>query len=118
MIFSLFIFIASVKLFLILGKYCFPAHSSRTLFKQCNNKSIISFRVEGYIFFDIFATNQQQSTVRMLSPVIDGMGSDDLCFTFWYFAFGAADSTQLHVLKTDPGTSTGHMVSISLLCQD
>jgi hypothetical protein len=52
----------------------------------------------------------------MLSPVIDGMGSDDLCFTFWYFAFGAAHSTQLHVIKTEPGSSTGQMVSTPLRC--
>lgn len=83
---------------------------------QCNNKSIHSFRVEGYVFFDIFTTNQQQSTVRMVSPVIDGMGSDDLCFTFWYFAFGAADSTQLHVLKTEPDSATGQMVSTPIRC--
>ncbi|PNF30520.1 hypothetical protein B7P43_G09950 [Cryptotermes secundus] len=65
---------------------------------------------DGYVFFDIFTTNQQQSTARMLSPVIDGMGSDDLCFTFWYFGFGAAGSTQLHVLKTRPGSATGQLM--------
>jgi hypothetical protein len=75
-----------------------------------------SFLVEGYVFFDVFTTNQQQSTVRMLSPVIDDMSSDDLCFTFWYFAFGTADSTQLHVLKTDPGSATGQTVSTPLRC--
>jgi hypothetical protein len=54
----------------------------------------------------------------MLSPVIDNMGSDNLCFTFWYSAFGIGDSTQLHVFKTDPSSSTRQMVSPSLRCQE
>ncbi|KDR22154.1 Apical endosomal glycoprotein [Zootermopsis nevadensis] len=67
---------------------------------------------EGYIFFDIFTTNQQQREVRMLSPVMDGEGYDDLCFTFWYAAFGAGDTTRLHVFKADPGSSAGQMVTL------
>jgi len=41
-----------------------------------------------------------------------GKGYDELCFTFWYAAFGAGDSTQLHVIKADPSGSAGQMVSI------
>jgi hypothetical protein len=33
---------------------------------------------EGYIFFGIFTTNQQQRVVMMLSPVMDGNGYDNL----------------------------------------
>jgi len=41
-----------------------------------------------------------------------GKGYGELCFTFWYAAFGTGDSTQLHVIKADPSGSTGQMVSI------
>jgi hypothetical protein len=43
---------------------------------------------------------------------MNGKGYDELCFTFWYAAFGSSDSTQLHVIKADPSSSTGQMVSI------
>jgi hypothetical protein len=49
---------------------------------------------------------------------MDGKGYDELCFTFWYAAFGAGDSTQLHVIKADPSGSTGQMVSIVAVQQD
>jgi hypothetical protein len=42
---------------------------------------------------------------------MNGKGYDELCFTFWYAAFGASDSTQLHVIKADPSSSTGQAVN-------
>jgi hypothetical protein len=49
---------------------------------------------------------------------MNGKGYDELCFTFWYAAFGASDSTQLHVIKADPNSSTGQMVSTLAIYQN
>ncbi|GLH08186.1 LOW QUALITY PROTEIN: MAM and LDL-receptor class A domain-containing protein 1-like, partial [Gryllus bimaculatus] len=57
----------------------------------------------GYIFFDIFATNQVVREVRLVAgPARPPPGAPRgplLCFTFWFAAFGAGDSTHLSLLR-------------------
>jgi hypothetical protein len=50
-----------------------------------------------------------------MSPVMDGQGYENLCFTFWYAAFGTAETTMLYLYKSEPtenmDTSSRSMVN-------
>ncbi|GLG93676.1 Uncharacterized protein GBIM_01019 [Gryllus bimaculatus] len=63
---------------------------------------------EGYIYFDLFNQALGSNTARLVSPTIPGSTNDDdrqLCFTFWFAAFGAGDSAELRVLRQDNSSS-------------
>ncbi|XP_040565755.1 MAM and LDL-receptor class A domain-containing protein 1 isoform X2 [Lepeophtheirus salmonis] len=55
----------------------------------------------GYAYFDIFNTGSKANSVRMSSPTIlkKEITTDEVCFSFWYAAFGAGDTTSLKVLQ-------------------
>ncbi|XP_023328229.1 MAM and LDL-receptor class A domain-containing protein 1 [Eurytemora carolleeae] len=58
----------------------------------------------GYAYFDIFNTGSRTDTVRMISPVLQSKDSiDQLCFSFWFAAFGAGESTLLKIYSKDDG---------------
>ncbi|XP_066995371.2 MAM and LDL-receptor class A domain-containing protein 2 [Anabrus simplex] len=70
-----------------------PAHLSDNTFSTS----------DGYIFFDIFTTNQVQRQVRLVSPVMNPVKDKDiLCFSFWFAAFGAGDTTHLRIVSYPP----------------
>jgi len=54
----------------------------------------------GYAYFDIFNTGSRSNRVKMISPTISA-SDDKLCFSFWYAAFGAGDSTSLKIYKVE-----------------
>lgn len=64
----------------------------------------MNFVSEGYIYFDLF--NSGSSVVRLTSRQI--AASEDrqqLCFTFWFTAFGSGESAELHIIRQDNSTS-------------
>ncbi|CAG7819888.1 unnamed protein product [Allacma fusca] len=59
----------------------------------------------GYAYFDIFSQNTVGSPVKLISPTVTS-SAEKVCFSFWYSAFGAGDSTQLRVLVQEVRTSS------------
>ena len=57
------------------------------------------------IFREIFAVNKvyffRSNKVRMTSPTIKEGMADHLCFSFWFAAFGAGDTTSLRIYRQD-----------------
>ena len=54
----------------------------------------------GYAYFDIFNTGSRSNVVKMISPTIPGNPAvPKLCFSFWFAAFGAGDSTSLRIYQ-------------------
>lgn len=55
----------------------------------------------GYAYFDIFNVGGSRSnSVKMISPKVDGTG-DSMCFSFWFAAFGAGETTSLKIVRVD-----------------
>ena len=57
----------------------------------------------GYAYFDIFNTGSRSTKVKMISPTIQPGAHDRMCFSFWFAAFGAGDSTSLSILREEVG---------------
>lgn len=55
----------------------------------------------GYAYFDIFNTGSRSNRVKMISPTISASEAGKMCFTFWFAAFGAGDTTSLKIYKQD-----------------
>ena len=69
----------------------------------------------GYAYFDIFNTGSRfkspfhvpkhpplfprSNRVKMISPTITASESGKMCFSFWFAAFGAGDTTSLKIYK-------------------
>jgi len=53
----------------------------------------------GYAYFDIFNTGSRSNRVKMISPTIPASKDGKMCFSFWFAAFGAGDSTSLRIYK-------------------
>ena len=57
------------------------------------------------IFRDFFALKKvyffRSNKVRMTSPTIKNGIADHLCFSFWFAAFGAGDTTSLRIYRQD-----------------
>jgi hypothetical protein len=70
----------------------------------------------GYAYFDIYTQSAQGTPVKLLSPTIPASG-DRVCFSFWYAAFGAGESTLLRVLTTE-GESSGDAETSSSSADD
>ena len=47
---------------------------------------------------DVFCRSNK---VRMISPVISSGIADHMCFSFWFAAFGAGDTTSLRIYRQD-----------------
>nr|CAD7197854.1 unnamed protein product [Timema douglasi] len=57
---------------------------------------------EGYIYFDLFNQNSGSNTARLISPTVTASSDEQqLCFNFWFAAFGAGDSVELRVMRQD-----------------
>jgi len=54
----------------------------------------------GYAYFDIFNTGSRSNKVKMISPVIPANNDGRMCFSFWFAAFGAGDTTSLRIYQT------------------
>lgn len=44
--------------------------------------------------------------VKLISPLIPAGEDSQLCFSFWYAAFGAGESALMQISKQDGNTST------------
>lgn len=44
--------------------------------------------------------------VKLISPLIPATEDPQLCFSFWYAAFGAGESALMQISKQDGNTST------------
>ena len=56
----------------------------------------------GYAYFDIFShTGGRSNKVRMISPTVSKGIADHMCFSFWFAAFGAGDTTSLRIYRQD-----------------
>lgn len=55
----------------------------------------------GYAYFDIFNTGSRSNRVKMISPTIPASNSGKMCFSFWFAAFGAGETTSLRIYKYD-----------------
>jgi len=54
----------------------------------------------GYAYFDIFNSGSRTDKVKLVSPEISPRaGINRLCFSFWFAAFGAGESTRLRIYK-------------------
>ena len=54
----------------------------------------------GYAYFDIFNTGSRSNVVKMISPTITADPEQGrMCFSFWFAAFGAGDSTSLRIYQ-------------------
>ena len=51
--------------------------------------------------FNIFSFFGRSNKVRMTSPTIKKGNADHLCFSFWFAAFGAGDTTSLRIYRQD-----------------
>ncbi|XP_063218533.1 MAM and LDL-receptor class A domain-containing protein 1-like [Bacillus rossius redtenbacheri] len=60
---------------------------------------------EGYIYFDLFNQNTGSNVAKMVSPIIASSQDQQLCFTFWFAAFGAGDSAELRIVRQDNSSS-------------
>ncbi|XP_072154876.1 MAM and LDL-receptor class A domain-containing protein 1 isoform X1 [Bemisia tabaci] len=56
---------------------------------------------DGYIYYDLFNQILGNNMVRLVSPVIPAAEDSQLCFSFWYAAFGAGESAVMQVIKQD-----------------
>lgn len=56
---------------------------------------------DGYIYYDLFNQILGANMVRLISPVIPVTDEPQLCFSFWYAAFGAGESALLQIMRQD-----------------
>ncbi|XP_066995484.2 MAM and LDL-receptor class A domain-containing protein 1 [Anabrus simplex] len=61
---------------------------------------------EGYIYFDLFNQNIGSNTARLVSATIPGSEERQICFTFWFAAFGSGDSAELRVIRQDNSSAS------------
>lgn len=59
----------------------------------------------GYAYFDIFNTGARSNRVKMISPTVKAGAADNMCFSFWFAAFGAGDTTSLRVYRQEYSAS-------------
>ncbi|XP_075219109.1 MAM and LDL-receptor class A domain-containing protein 1-like isoform X2 [Lycorma delicatula] len=56
---------------------------------------------DGYVYYDLFNQILGNNMVQLVSPVISGENGGQLCFSFWYAAFGAGDSALMQIIRHD-----------------
>lgn len=77
--------------------YRYPLISTCLPIDLIDNKSLI----DGYIYYDLFNQILGANMVKLLSPLIPASEDSQLCFSFWYAAFGAGESALLQISKQD-----------------
>ncbi len=60
---------------------------------------------EGFIYYDLFNQIIGANMVKLISPLIPVNEDPQLCFSFWYAAFGAGESAIMQISKRDNTTS-------------
>lgn len=73
--------------------------------------------LDGYIYYDLFNQILGANMVRLISPVIPVTDEPQLCFSFWYAAFGAGESALLQIMRQDnsSGETPAEKVKWSIL---
>lgn len=56
---------------------------------------------DGYIYYDLLNQILGNNMVILISPVIPVTDEPQLCFSFWYTAFGAGESALLQIMRQD-----------------
>ncbi|XP_046682188.1 MAM and LDL-receptor class A domain-containing protein 1-like [Homalodisca vitripennis] len=56
---------------------------------------------DGYIYYDLFNQILGSNMVQLVSPLITSGDDTQLCFSFWYAAFGAGDSAVMQIIRQD-----------------
>lgn len=71
-----------------------------------------TYITDGYIYYDLFNQILGANMVKLISPLIPGGDDPQLCFSFWYAAFGAGESALMQISKQDNSSDgTGERVS-------
>lgn len=97
----------------------FPKHSSSSYiihFVLLNRSYLLfvsKYFVDGYIYYDLFNQILGSNMVKLVSPVISGGEDSQLCFSFWYAAFGAGDSAVMQLIRQDNGSNSNEMEKVS-----
>ncbi|KAK7601263.1 hypothetical protein V9T40_008704 [Parthenolecanium corni] len=62
---------------------------------------------DGYIYYDLFNQILGANMVKLVSPLIPVNEDPQLCFSFWYAAFGAGESALMQISKQDNASADG-----------
>ena len=62
---------------------------------------VVNYMLSGYSNISTFDSIFRSNKVRMISPVVHKGHSDHMCFSFWFAAFGAGDTTSLRIYRQD-----------------
>lgn len=76
-------------------------HVARRLLLIVRNLLLTILVTDGYIYYDLFNQILGSNMVRLISPVIPVTDEPQLCFSFWYAAFGAGESALLQIMRQD-----------------
>lgn len=61
--------------------------------------------LDGYVYYDLFNQILGSNMVRLMSPTITAGDDTQLCFSFWYAAFGAGESAVMQIIRQDNSSS-------------
>ncbi|XP_039298033.1 MAM and LDL-receptor class A domain-containing protein 1-like [Nilaparvata lugens] len=56
---------------------------------------------DGYVYYDLFNQILGNNMVQLVSPTITSENGGQLCFSFWYAAFGAGESALMQIIRHD-----------------
>lgn len=69
--------------------------------------------LDGYVYYDLFNQILGSNMVQLVSPLITSGDDTQLCFSFWYAAFGAGDSAVMQIIRQD--NSSGESITDKVL---
>lgn len=68
---------------------------------------------DGYIYYDLFNQILGANMVKLVSPLIPATEEAQLCFSFWYAAFGAGETALMQISKQDDIAGDGSSEKVS-----
>lgn len=72
---------------------------------------------DGYIYYDLFNQILGSNMVQLVSPLITSGDDTQLCFSFWYAAFGAGDSAVMQVIRQDNSSGEALLDKVTVSSQ-
>lgn len=76
---------------------------------QSSRKVKTPLFLDGYVYYDLFNQILGSNMVQLVSPLITSGDDTQLCFSFWYAAFGAGDSAVMQIIRQD--NSSGESIT-------
>lgn len=76
---------------------------------QTSRKVKTPLFLDGYVYYDLFNQILGSNMVQLVSPLITSGDDTQLCFSFWYAAFGAGDSAVMQIIRQD--NSSGESIT-------